>query len=162
MSPFSRPWRSTAPVAVDALTVTLRDAFRGSPVRVHDGRFLSKSTAKQIVVVGWTGFPSAYQFPTRAMSESMMGESALAVSTTSEQMGLGASVMETTLISCASVARSGTTGEAEAAQMRDLVYENAHVVGRSLGPPWLGGAVMSARMAGAMESLSGLDVVQDW
>jgi hypothetical protein len=143
MNAYSRPFQSVIPAAIDALVgLTTAAASAANPdVLVKDGMWTSEESAGQLLSIAWPGFMPGYQYPTRSMNEEL-GQSG--VTSSSAQMGLGASVMETFVIKCAALVRIGETLNISKARIQ--AYANMSIVGQVLGPPWLGGTVMKATM----------------
>jgi hypothetical protein len=105
-------------------------------------------------VIGFTGFFSGYQFPTRSQSEDF---GAPTVSTTTAYSGLGLSISENFTISCASIYRSGDVKLVSASRRK--VYANIVPVAQVLLEPPLAiqGRAMQATIGPAMS----LDYVID-
>lgn len=117
----------------------------GASVLVKDGQWTSEESAKDVIVVGWSGFYPGYEYPSRSMSEELGGAAA---TVTTVQSGLGPAYLETFHVNCASVARTGTRDVAEA---RATAYANVGIVGNVmddlLRTPYVSKATMAADSA---------------
>lgn len=151
---IARPWASRVPDALDALVAGLQAAVAGTSVIVRDGPWLEGGADPQVIVIGFTGFFSGYQFPTRSQSEDFGGA---AVTSGGVMTGLGAGIMETFTISCASIVRTGDTKAV--ADARRTAYNNVTTVARVITQPplWMNASLMKATIA----SSHSLDYVQD-
>ena len=148
----ARPWQSHVPDAIDALVALITPPLKAINVMVKDGPWVSAEVNRDVVCVGWAGFGSGYQYPSRSMSEDLGGPD---VTFESIESGLGPSVMERFTINCASIARVGTTKSISAC--RRSAYANLTAVGSVIKPPWIGGTTIKA----VMGSTGMLHQVQD-
>lgn len=151
---MNRPFASLVPDAIDQIVARVTARAQGTDLTVRDGPWTEGGTDPNVVVIGFTGFFSGYQFPTRSQSEDFGSAS---VTTQTAYQGLGAGVVENFTIACASIYRTGDTKKVSAA--RKKVYANVTTVAQVLLEPplWIQGRAMSATIG---PSLS-LDYVID-
>lgn len=135
-------YRSRIPDAYDALLAICTAAFADDPtVGVHDGPFLQGGMKRKFITIGWPGFESGYQFPSRSMAEQ---PGSPVVNVTAEQQGMGPSIEEHFEINCAAAVLDGDTKNMAVA--RQATYAFMSEIGELIQPPWLNGTVQKATM----------------
>jgi hypothetical protein len=139
-----RSWESHVPDAIDALMALISPPLEALGVMVKDGPWISGETKRDVVCIGWPGFGSGYQYPSRSMGEDLGSPD---VTFESVQSGLGPSVLERFTVNCVSIARVGTTKNISAA--RRTAYANLAVIGGLIKPPWISGTTIKATMGSA-------------
>lgn len=158
--PAGRTWQSNVPGAIAQLLALIQNqvTLQGLSVLVKDGQWTSEESAKDVIVVGWSGFYPGYEYPSRSMSEELGGA---AVTVTTQQTGLEPAYLETMHVNCASIARTGGRNIAEA---RTTAYANMNIVGNTiddlLRTPPVAKATMAADSAlHQVNTRRGIDVI---
>lgn len=158
--PAFRPWQSNVPGAITQLLALIQAQVLavGTQVLVKDGQWTSEESAKDVIVVGWSGFYPGYEYPTRSLSEELGGA---AVTVTTVQQGLQPAYLETFRINCASIARTGGKNIAAA---RTTAYANMGIVGNTIDDlirtPPVSKATMAAESAlHQVNTRRGIDVI---
>lgn len=145
-----RPYLSRVPDAMEALVdlVEQQVALQGLDIKVSDGGFIGGGSQTQVLQLGWPGFQPGYEYPTRSMSEETGNA---AVSSQGVLQGLAPGELETFIIACASLVRSGSTSQAEMRAARRTAYQNVNIVASVVqGPGNLKGSVARVTMASTL------------
>jgi hypothetical protein len=136
---FAVPYAPTAPDFMDAIVDLFTAAHEeaGTDVVVKDGPWVTKESATSIIAVGFSGFFPRYERPGTATGE-QFGMADL--SSNVFQEGLGPSLKETHVLTCASLVRVGDTRAMR--QARREAYENIRICATGISPThgrWPGG-----------------------
>jgi hypothetical protein len=137
---FAVPYSPTAPDFVDAMVDLFTAAHQaaGTDVLIKDGPWITKESARSVIAVGFAGFFSRYERPGISTSEQFgMAD----VVTEAIQEGLGPSITERHVLTCASLTRVGSTKAMKDA--RREAYDNITICAAGISPThgrWPGGA----------------------
>lgn len=153
---MQRPYQSLVPAAITALVAYVKQATATiADLEVHDGPWVLGGSVKNVIVIGWEGFPTSVTRPAMAMEERL---GAPDITSTGELLGLGPGIMETFNIACACLARDGTSDIPTA---RANAYSYQTLVGQILASREMAGQQIGGVMQAIMSTTHDLHQVQD-